>query len=43
MTKARLGGLPLNDVPQLRAQAFSLSGGTAAADNPGGRNAAVRI
>jgi len=42
MTEPRLG-LPLDDVPWSRAQALFLSGGTAAGEDPGGRDAAVRI
>jgi hypothetical protein len=42
MTEGR-SGLPLDDASWLRAQAISLSGETAAGDDPGGRDAAVRI
>jgi len=43
MTEARYAALACDDVLQLRARAHSLNGETAAGDDPGGRDAAVRI
>jgi len=43
MTKARFGGFRSRTSLGRAAQAFSLSGETADADDPGGRDAAIRF
>jgi len=43
MTEARYRAVQPDDAPWPRAQTSSLSGENAAVDDPGGRNAAVRV